>query len=383
MHHRLVQNRILKREAQQSTPGRHRKLYHLKYIAMDYLSCILRKEYQIQIIIIRIVAVHGLNGKARGTWTDKDSGMLWLEHFLPEDIPDARIMTFGYDSSLMFSQSKGRIEDFARDLLNRLWMLRQLPQEKNRPLIFVCHSLGGIVVKKALVLAHELNHQYHNIVTSTIGIVFMGTPHRGADIVNWTSFLTNAIKVVSGNQILDYYVVHRDSDRTPLNVLVVPTESSQLGLPNEMVFPVNAHHRSICRYSSAKDQTYILVKTSIKSIVSDPRDSPSSTAVDEIAKHIIAPAQIQRVAIDAVQSILPPAVNAYDSGQVAIKISGLRKKRYLYLTKATTHTHIYCIFRPILISMNWEKFWKSKHQVILYHDISSSKVVLIPFQGSE
>ncbi|EHK21338.1 uncharacterized protein TRIVIDRAFT_70307 [Trichoderma virens Gv29-8] len=264
---------------------------------------------------VDIVAVHGLNGKAWGTWTDKDNRMLWLKDFLPEEIPDARIMTFGYDSTLMFSQSKGRIEDFARDLLNRLWMLRQSPQARDFE-DYCCMNLGGIVVKKALVLAHELNHQYHNIVTSTIGIVFMGTPHRGADIVNWTSFLTNAIKAVSGNQIvrtdllkelnthsltlleISKSFLPRSSNLSimsfietqiepSLKALVVPTESSQLGLPNEMVFPVNEHHRSICRYPSATDQTYMLVKASIKSILLNTSGSLPSEDTNAESDEII------------------------------------------------------------------------------------------------
>lgn len=57
-------------------------------------------------------------------WTDEASAMLWLEDFIPQVLPRARIMTFG-DSRLLLSQSKRRIENFARNLLNRLWMLRQ------------------------------------------------------------------------------------------------------------------------------------------------------------------------------------------------------------------------------------------------------------------
>lgn len=71
------------------------------------------------------MAVHGLNGKARDTWKDTGSGSLWLEDFLPQALPQARIMTFGYDSALLLSRSTAGIEDFARDLLNRLWLLRQ------------------------------------------------------------------------------------------------------------------------------------------------------------------------------------------------------------------------------------------------------------------
>ena len=71
-----------------------------------------------------IVAVHGLNGTPRGTWTDKKSGRFWLEDFLPTALPTARIMTFGYDSRLAFSNSMAGVENFARDLLNRLRIVR-------------------------------------------------------------------------------------------------------------------------------------------------------------------------------------------------------------------------------------------------------------------
>ncbi|KAH8744418.1 hypothetical protein F5882DRAFT_497181, partial [Hyaloscypha sp. PMI_1271] len=93
-----------------------------------------------------IVAVHGLNGTARKTWTDEDSGSFWLEDFLPGALPNARIMTFGYDSGLAFSRSKAGVENFSRDLLNRLRLVRG--SHEDRPLIFIAHSLGGIVVKK-------------------------------------------------------------------------------------------------------------------------------------------------------------------------------------------------------------------------------------------
>jgi hypothetical protein len=71
-----------------------------------------------------IVAVHGLNGSGRKTWTDKQTGSFWLEDLLPGSVPAARIMTFAYDSALAFSRSKAGIENFARDLLNRLRLLR-------------------------------------------------------------------------------------------------------------------------------------------------------------------------------------------------------------------------------------------------------------------
>ena len=49
---------------------------------------------------------------------------------------------------------------------------------------------------------------------------------------------------------------------------VVPEYSAVLGLPNEMIIPLNAHHRSICRFASTSDQNFILVKSAIADIIS-------------------------------------------------------------------------------------------------------------------
>lgn len=43
-----------------------------------------------------------------------------------------------------------------------------------------------------------------------------------------------------------------------------------------MIFPVNAHHRNICRYPSKEDQTYVLVESSIVSMA-DSRGSHSKS----------------------------------------------------------------------------------------------------------
>ena len=98
-----------------------------------------------------IVAVHGLGGDKYDTW--EDDGKIWLREFLPVKVPNTRIMTYGYNSVVAFSKSVAEIEEFAVDLLNRLDGERGTPQEKARPIIFICHSLGGIVVKKVRLLS--------------------------------------------------------------------------------------------------------------------------------------------------------------------------------------------------------------------------------------
>jgi hypothetical protein len=67
-----------------------------------------------------IVALHGLNGDLKNTWTSPRSGAFWLEDFIPLDIPSARVMTFGYNADAAFGNTTADILDHARDLLSSL-----------------------------------------------------------------------------------------------------------------------------------------------------------------------------------------------------------------------------------------------------------------------
>src|ERR1700712_2200590 len=78
-----------------------------------------------------IVAVHGLGGDAVATWTHPKSKKVWLRDFLPQQIPDARIMTFGYNADAAFGQSTAEIVDHAKSLLASLVDKREEPQVQN------------------------------------------------------------------------------------------------------------------------------------------------------------------------------------------------------------------------------------------------------------
>jgi hypothetical protein len=70
-----------------------------------------------------IIAVHGLRGTSFETWKDGATKKLWLRDFLPETIPTARVMTFGYDAAL-FGRSTLKLDSVADALLSGLTSLR-------------------------------------------------------------------------------------------------------------------------------------------------------------------------------------------------------------------------------------------------------------------
>ena len=65
-------------------------------------------------------------------------------------------MPYGYNSTTAFSKAVTDIDDEAAMLLNRLDEERQDQDQMTRPIVFISHSLGGIVVKKADVLLYTL-----------------------------------------------------------------------------------------------------------------------------------------------------------------------------------------------------------------------------------
>jgi hypothetical protein len=78
--------------------------------------------------------------------------------------------------------SKNTVYDIAWDFLVSLEAARRC--EPPRPLLFIAHSLGGIIVKEVLRRSRGCeSHQNHlcSIYQSTSGIIFFGTPHGGAD----------------------------------------------------------------------------------------------------------------------------------------------------------------------------------------------------------
>jgi len=127
-----------------------------------------------------IVFIHGIQGHPRKTWTYGEvpekknkshqifsfkkepkptSGeasstqtefLFWPGDLLSKDFTNVRILTYGYDSHVSHffagAASQNNINAHGRSLLNALELNRRY--NPKRPLIFMAHSLGGIVLKE-------------------------------------------------------------------------------------------------------------------------------------------------------------------------------------------------------------------------------------------
>src|SRR5450432_414767 len=73
--------------------------------------------------LVDLVFVHGLTGDRKRTWTHPSADDLWPRAYLPQFIPNARILTYGYDAYVARScspVSRTRVSDHAKDFLTAL-----------------------------------------------------------------------------------------------------------------------------------------------------------------------------------------------------------------------------------------------------------------------
>lgn len=148
-----------------------------------------------------VVLIHGLRGHAEKTWSKGD--ICWPRDFLKKDLPNVRIISWGYDSSVLKpikASSQASIFSHAENLLHDICRIRNSWKAEIRPIIFVGHSLGGLVIKEALIRASEYlsNNQHFDLgalYSCTKGVVFLGTPHRGSGKATIGEVVSNIAKI--------------------------------------------------------------------------------------------------------------------------------------------------------------------------------------------
>lgn len=167
---------------------------------------------------VDIVFVHGLTGNANDTWLHKETGTHWPSGLLGQDIPDIRVLSFGFDADVVHFFSKGpasnnRLTNHAVNLIGTLVRERERSETESRKIIFVAHSLGGLVTEQALTHSKNSAEPHLNQVErETVGIVFLGVPHCGSDLEAWATIGRRMVGMVkrTNKDILD--VLNPDSE---------------------------------------------------------------------------------------------------------------------------------------------------------------------------
>ncbi|TEY29165.1 hypothetical protein BOTCAL_0965g00010 [Botryotinia calthae] len=280
------------------------------------------EEYQVNIIF-----VHGLRGHPRYTWEsnrkvsdmDTDSAsassskrnffksllkskpfkpsespatsksisdihkVFWPQDYLVEDIPEARVWTYGYNADviggLFQANDENSVSQHGRDLTTKA----EREIENADPFVFVAHSLGGIIVKDAISRSESVRKR-------TKSVIFLGTPHRGSTYAGWREIASNLARIAlrdSNKKILETLEVNSEvldniherfktivyeydmkihsfqeaqaiSGIKGLHSKVVNDFSSKLDLPQtlETVESIDANHMEMARCSNRAEPQY-------------------------------------------------------------------------------------------------------------------------------
>ncbi|KFY69329.1 hypothetical protein V496_00331 [Pseudogymnoascus sp. VKM F-4515 (FW-2607)] len=259
--------------------------------------------------VLDIVFVHGLTGNRETTWTH-ENGVFWPKQ-LAQDIDTARIMTYGYDADVIkiWGMAGGNnLRNHGKSLAFGVSDRRRDCRE--RPIIFIAHSLGGLVCEQALLCCGEGDKNLEKVFRSTRGIIFMGTPHAGSDLANWGYVLATLLSTLrnTNSAILD--PLRQKSDvltaiqqqfqqclRKPgVNIeiycffeekavvgvgVIVPEYSATLSqYPNQSIA---ANHMDMTRFSGMKDEGYQKVLSRIQDTIEVME--PSKMPFDDPKSH--------------------------------------------------------------------------------------------------
>ncbi|KAI1828105.1 hypothetical protein F4861DRAFT_529005 [Xylaria intraflava] len=149
---------------------------------------------------VDIILIHGLTGHSEKTWTANGAATPWPQTLLPRTIPNARVLTFGYDAYITDWRdmvSEDRIRKHSMNLLTAIATYRANDNTAYRPIVFVCHGLGGLVCQAALQRASTNIEEHLRQIQGLIrGIVFLGTPHHVYALTQWAQILARFIGVL-------------------------------------------------------------------------------------------------------------------------------------------------------------------------------------------
>ncbi|KAH7141002.1 hypothetical protein EDB81DRAFT_588597, partial [Dactylonectria macrodidyma] len=239
--------------------------------------------------------------------------VFWPRDLLPQTVPNARIMTFGYDTkvhhALKSLHSQNTVYDHALELLNCLSDVRIAEIKSSRPIQFIAHSLGGIVVKEALRQSkcfanNRVNRKLFATYDSTTSVFFLGTPHGGSDprgfgfLANVAERAARAAGFTVNQKIYETLLPSSERlrelrDEFPVMIeernwtivcfretvgmrmfdgkktsQVVDESSACLGCRNlEIVRDMEGDHRAICRFRGVEDSQYRKLASELTDVV--------------------------------------------------------------------------------------------------------------------
>ena len=245
-----------------------------------------------------VIFVHGLTGDPKETWmskgTQEPEGEYW-PNWLAADLLHLNYYTLGYPASIFAQWAKKEMNlyDRAKNALETL----SVYGVGNRPLIFICHSLGGLLVKQIPRTANDsAEEDWKKVAKSCSGIFFLATPHSGSSLADLLKMFSGCFasphvaKLQKDTSDLDelnasfrtlcqlqaiHITVYHEMHKTAKIALVVDPKSADPGVNAVMPVAIDADHLSICKPTDRHDIVYASIRHRLQKLVPTPLIGPS------------------------------------------------------------------------------------------------------------
>jgi hypothetical protein len=261
-----------------------------------------------------VVFVHGLGGHPFSTWSSGEEGSASWPHWLAEEFgPQIGVWSLGYTTASplqklsvkqWFSGKSDAPIGAAMPLPNRtVNALERLSQAGigQRPVCFIVHSLGGLLVKSILRRAEAARDTppWRKLIEHCRGVLFLATPHHGsglADLVNGFRIILPTVNTDdlrdNDAHLMELYGWYRDHaanynirtvsyyETKPCRagVLVVKPSSADPGVSGPLArppIPLDRDHLQISKPRDRSDLAYIGSQDLIQRILADSSPEPT------------------------------------------------------------------------------------------------------------
>ncbi|CAK9225260.1 unnamed protein product [Sphagnum troendelagicum] len=233
----------------------------------------------------------------------------WPMTWLKEDLPRARIWSLSYDSTAWRTSTTGNVDGFAsgETLVQEMVENAHIGQDK-RSVVFACHSLGGLIVKEIVIIAHntfQMNERYVNFLRNIRGYLFYSTPHDGSHLADYVRHMPKMGKMVSKLEVINEGIGRLNANFERIERENYPNQwqFSAIGEANPTKVPftttsmkvveeasarhgynfitVQTDHFGVCKPEDKTSNSYTRLLNLVKDVV---HDNPSPQTDDEI-KH--------------------------------------------------------------------------------------------------
>ncbi len=233
-----------------------------------------------------VVFVHGARQGGIKAWQQHGAGTKEsFPHWLGQDLPSVGIWTLEYESGFFAVQGhRMPLQDQALTALGDL----EVNGFGARPVVFIAHSVGGLLVKQLLLIARDSQQpQWKKILNQTRGVVFISTSHLGFHIPKFAlKFLHKSVAELSYRNplLIKLNDAFRDLVKTQAlrikiyyearkslyglrYIIQVSKESADAVIPGVTPIPVNKGHNTICKPETRQDKVYLGAKQLVQACI--------------------------------------------------------------------------------------------------------------------